>query len=226
VQSLGDRTYRTLKWSVLVGDFGLGERLGEERLAALVGASRTPVREALLRLHAEGLVDRLPDGGYTPSVPDLPAVSELYEVRMALELEALRRPEATRTPHDRRMIETLHATWLGYRAAPPEPDPAFVIADEGFHITLAAAAGNACLVEFLRMVNERIRSVRMRDFLTPERIAVTIGEHLGILEPVLGGDVTTAAARLRTHLLGSMDIVRRRAAGALQRMAARDHGRS
>ncbi|MGH8932187.1 MAG: GntR family transcriptional regulator [Egibacteraceae bacterium] len=73
---MGERAYRTLKWSLLAGDFGLGERLGEERLAGLVGASRTPVREGLMRLHAEGLVDRLPDGGYTPAVPDMPAIRE------------------------------------------------------------------------------------------------------------------------------------------------------
>src|SRR5690606_17154543 len=62
--SRGEQAYGELKRRLLHGDFALGSRLGEERLASLVGVSRTPVREALSRLHAEGFVVRLPVGGY------------------------------------------------------------------------------------------------------------------------------------------------------------------
>ncbi len=220
--SLGERAYRTLKWSLLAGDFGLGERLGEERLAAQVGVSRTPVREGLMRLHAEGLVDRLPDGGYTPAVPDMPAIRELYEVRMTLELHALRRPEARGIERDRLMLARSRATWTFYRVSPPEPDPGFVMADERFHVDLAAASGNASLAAFLSMVNERIRVVRMHDFLTSERIDATIDEHLGILDAVLDGEIAVAEERLQAHLLGSMAVVEQRATAALERMASQN----
>src|SRR6185503_18531362 len=90
--SRAEQAYGELKQQLLAGDFALGQRLGEERLAGLIGVSRTPIREALSRLHVEGFVERLPDGGYGPTAPDLPAVRELYEVRRGLELAALRRP--------------------------------------------------------------------------------------------------------------------------------------
>ena len=61
-------------------------------MAALLGVSRTPIREALLRLHAEGLIGPHPEGGYRPIAPAVEQVHDLYEVRMALELQALRRP--------------------------------------------------------------------------------------------------------------------------------------
>ena len=77
--------YQSLKHRLLVGDFPPGRRLGEERLAAELGVSRTPVREALSRLHSEGLVERLSDGGYGPVLPDLHLIRELYEIRFVLE---------------------------------------------------------------------------------------------------------------------------------------------
>ena len=67
--SRGDQAYRVLKTKLLIGELPLNTRLGEERLAAMVGVSRTPVREALKRLQAEGLVGPHPDGGYHRSSP-------------------------------------------------------------------------------------------------------------------------------------------------------------
>ena len=58
-----EEAYRELKRRLLVGDFPLNVRLGEERLAVILGVSRTPIREAMLRLHGEGLVQRGADGG-------------------------------------------------------------------------------------------------------------------------------------------------------------------
>lgn len=214
-----ERAYTDLKWRLLVGDFVAGERLGEERLAALLGVSRTPVREALLRLYAESLVVRLPDGGYAPAVPDLVGVRDLYEVRMSLELAALHRPDAAGIERDEALIDALVETWRAYRASPPEPDPSFVVADEHFHVSLATSAGNGAFVEFLESVNARIRSIRMRDFLSAERIATTIDEHLAILAAVAAGAVDDADAYLTEHLRQSMEVASARAASALDRMA-------
>lgn len=80
----GDQSYRGLKTRILLGEFPINVRLGEERLAAMIGVSRTPIREALKRLQAEGLVDNHPDGGYQPIVPDVTVMRHLYEVRVGL----------------------------------------------------------------------------------------------------------------------------------------------
>lgn len=214
-----ERAYADLKWRLLVGDFPAGERLGENRLAALLGVSRTPVREALMRLHAEGLVARLPDGGYAPTAPDLEGVRDLYEVRMALELEALHRPRSLGVQRDEGLIRGLTETWRVYRASPPTPDPSFVVADEHFHLSLARSTGNQALVDVLASVNGRIRSIRMRDFLSSERIAATIDEHLAILGAVGTGELDDAHAFLTAHLTQSMEVASARAASALERMA-------
>ena len=214
----GDHAYGELKRRLLMGEFPLRLRLGEERLAALLNVSRTPVRQALVRLNAERLVERLPDGGYAPAAPNLMEIRQLYEVRRALELSALTRPVEFGVPHDVSIVEPLRDDWRTLRSDTPEPDPSFVLLDEGFHVRLAEASGNAALAEMLSVVNERIRVVRMHDFLTEERIHRTIGQHLDIIESVLGGDLDEAHTRFTKHLGESIAVVEQRAMQALARM--------
>lgn len=217
-----DVAYERLKTSLLVGDYPLNRRLAEERLAAHLGVSRTPVREALMRLAAEGLVERAPEGGWCPTAPDVSMVHDLYEVRLVLELQGLRRPAQVgrATAHDPAVLEPLRDEWRLLATETPDPDPGFVYLDEDFHVRLAASSGNPSLADLLRMVNERIRMVRMHDFLTAERVRRTIHQHLEIVEAVLVGDLTLAVARFGVHLGESMAVVEERATAALARMAS------
>lgn len=211
----GAEAYRELKHRLLLGDFPLGVRLGENALADRLGMSRTPVREALGRLHAEGLVVRLPDGGFSPAAPDLHTISELYEVRRGLEFTAL-----GRGGHDTGHLEDLLAEWSSMEVPTSDDEcgPEFVLHDEDFHLRLAGAAGNQALVGVLTGVNERIRMVRMHDFLTADRVSDTISEHTGILRTLLGAGAEAAGEQLSRHLEVSEQVVEQRAALALSRM--------
>ena len=214
-----DVAYDELKRRILAGDFPLKARLGEARLALVIGVSRTPIREALLRLHAEGLVQRASDGGYEPLVPDVTVIRHLYELRSGLEVLALQRPGRSGNRHDQAMLEELRHDWATFRDEPAEGgDPSFVLLDELFHVTLAEAAGNPSLADMLRQVNERIRIVRMHDFLIPERISQTIDEHLAIVDAVLAGEIPLARARFLAHLERSVSVVEERVSRAIGRM--------
>jgi DNA-binding GntR family transcriptional regulator len=219
-QSRGEQVYGLLKTKLLIGDFLLNQRLGEERLAASCSVARTPVREALQRLAAEGLVVRHPESGWCPAAPDVQRIHELYEVRRALELSAIRRPSEFGQEHDPSVLEPLRDDWRELSRIEPVPDPEFVLRDESFHMRMAEAAGNNALVDFLGSINERIRIVRMQDFLTSERISRTIAQHLGILEALLGGDPRGAELRFMHHLGESMAVVEERVMRALARMAS------
>jgi DNA-binding GntR family transcriptional regulator len=214
-----DQAYADLKNRLLLGEFALNVRLGEERLAALVGVSRTPVREALHRLFAEGLVRRSTDGGFEPVAPDVERMRHLYEVRAGLELQALGRPGRSGGRHDLAALETLRDDWACLAGDETvEARPAFVMLDESFHVALADAAGNPELTLLLRKVNERIRSVRMHDFMTIDRVRQTIDEHLGIVEAVLRDDIPDAEARFLQHLEKSIAVVDERVTRAIARM--------
>jgi DNA-binding GntR family transcriptional regulator len=221
-RSRSEEAHRALKRRLLAGEFPVGHRLGEERLAALVGVSRTPVREALTRLHAEGLVRRHPEGGYEPVFPDMDRIGELYEVRKALELLAVRRSVGDGPAHDRRALEVLRQDWAALLEDPAgHADPEFVLVDEDFHVRLALASGNHALAELLGTVNERIRLVRVHDFLDPRRIVATVDEHLAILDALLAGSPSTAATLLEAHIDGSAEVASTRAVTALVRMLGR-----
>lgn len=215
--------YGELKHRLLLGDFPPGRRLGEERLAAELGVSRTPIREAMARLHSEGLVERLSDGGYAPTLVDLHLILELYEIRFALERCAIQRPRHGGPTHDSEALLLLQADWrdLDAPVADDEVGADFVLMDEDFHERLALAAGNIILVSKLRKVNERIRIVRMQDFLTAERVAQTIEQHLGVLDPLINGDLAVAEDRLVGHFAESLAVVEERAATTIARMLGR-----
>jgi len=219
--SRAEEAYAEIKRQLLLGELRLGSRLGEERLAASLGLSRTPIREALFRLHSEGLVDRHPEGGYRPKPPILSGIRELYEVRRGLELMAIHRPVAHGHPHHMPTLIHIRDEWGSLVDDPPDPDPGFVIADEAFHLGIAEAAGNQALVELLSHINQRIRVVRMQDFMADERIAATVAQHVQIVTALIDGDLDGAAAALSHHLSESMSVVETLAARALSRMLDR-----
>lgn len=216
--ALSARAYAELKHRLLMGDFPLGHRLGEAALADLLEVSRTPIREALSRLHAEGLTTPLPEGGFAPAAPDLHSISELYEIRRALEFSAI-----GRGGHERSTLEELRDDWASMVApiSDDECGPDFVLVDESFHVRLAKSAGNLSLVDLLVGVNERIRIVRMHDFLTADRVGKTIDEHLRIVNNLIDGRPSDAGEALSTHLEISERVVEQRAALALSRMLGR-----
>ncbi|MEO3854750.1 GntR family transcriptional regulator [Acrocarpospora sp. B8E8] len=215
-----DQVYGELRRRLMIGHFAIRARLVEERVAAELGVSRTPVREALVRLLADGLVERGEDGGYYVAQPDLTDLRDLYELRITLELRGISRAlDPDVRAHDAAILEPLRDQWRALRDDQPEPDPQFVLMDEDFHVTMSRASGNAALTSTLAAVNARIRAVRMYDFLTEDRITLTIIQHLEIAEEVLAGRHAEALTAMRRHVGESMDVVERRAARAITQMA-------
>ena len=210
--------YDELRRGLLLGEYPLIERLAEVSLAEALGASRTPVREALMRLEAEGLVLRRPQGGFYPRSPNLAGIRDLYELRRILELAALIRPRQHGLRHDELALRSIHDEWADLAANPPEPDPGLVVLDENFHLRLAEAAGNRAIAEQLQVVADRIRVVRMQNFVHRERVAVTITQHVAILDALIAGDPSTAVALMWAHLDEAMAQASGRAAQAIERM--------
>lgn len=212
---LAERVYIALRADLMNGRYEPGKRLGEERLAGNYGVSRTPVREALSRLAADGLVSREVDGLY-PYRPRIDQLNDLYEVRLTLELRGLARAAADPDiAHDPDLLGPELDRWYRLRDAPPGPDAGFVESDERYHLTLLASSGNPQLAEALKVVNNRIRPARMFDYFTAERMESTIAEHIAIAEGALDGRYSEATAILTRHIETSRSIVVGRAEAAL-----------
>lgn len=121
---LRDVVYGRLRAAVLDGEFGPRERLAEMRLAARFGVSRTPVREALARLLADGLIER-GDGGFFVTIPNLTQLRDLYELRVTLELRGIARAiDDPSVRHEPGVLKAELERWYAMRERPRTPTPA------------------------------------------------------------------------------------------------------
>jgi DNA-binding GntR family transcriptional regulator len=210
--------YAELRRALMLGEYPLIDRLGEVKLAEQFGASRTPIREALMRLESEGLVHRRPEGGFYPSSPNLADIRDLYELRRIIEVGTIQRAVETSSGYDEAATTALRDEWGAMLTAMPDPEPDFVLLDEDFHVGLAAASGNDAVARHLQLVNERIRVVRMQEFLDTERIEKTIRQHLSIVDALLADDTAGAVLLLVSHLDEARHQATIRATAAVERM--------
>jgi DNA-binding GntR family transcriptional regulator len=213
--------YTELRGQILGGMVQAGQRLVEERLAEEFNTSRTPVREALRRLEGDGYLVRGLGGSLQPALPDVDSMSDSYDVRMVIEELSVRRATVA---GDRAALGAIRDDWVALSASLSRdrfriPGPDFVYTDERFHQAIATATGNQVLTRMLSELNDRIRTLRIQDFTTPDRVEATIAEHLEIINTVLLGDADAAATFMRAHVQRSALIVRERATAARSRMA-------
>lgn len=213
--SLRDRVYVDLGKKLMVGEIDHRTRLVESQLCDALNVSRTPLREALVRLHADGMLERRADG-YYPVALDIAGVRDLYELRITIELRGITRIiETAELQYDKSRLARLSAQWRELEANPPPAEADMVLLDESFHIELSIASGNMAMVGALDNINRRIRLIRMYDYVTPERVTATIEEHLEIVGLLLDDQLEAGRKALHEHVGASFEVVERRAMKAL-----------
>ncbi|GAA4976947.1 GntR family transcriptional regulator [Kineococcus glutinatus] len=196
-----DRVYATVKAAILDRSLPGGELLTEGDIAERIGVSRTPVREGLLRLEAEGLLKLIPKRGalVVPVSPE--EVEDVLEARELVEVHCA----AGAWPHRQRFTDELAAHLGAMRAAAAEHDAwAFMTADRAFHATVVTAAGNAVLTRFydsLRDRQMRMGMARMAD--DPGRMDLALAEHAALLAAARDGDETSWRRLTGEHVRGA-----------------------
>jgi DNA-binding GntR family transcriptional regulator len=222
--NLAQQVYDRLK--ALIHDFQLlpGDRFSESDIGQRLGVSRTPVREALLRLRNEGFLEVESKSGWYVKPIDFDRLDQLYDLRVLLELASVARLCAREGASPE--LDALKAAWLvpaGERLADMNEVGAL---DEDFHATLVRAAGNDEIARVHGDVTERIRIVRRLDFTREDRIDATYQEHAKILRAVLQRKLDQAQLLLRTHIEQSKAEVRKITLGALHQARLRTGPRS
>ena len=205
-RNLSRKVYQQIRGDIFEFRLLPGARFSENEIAARARVSRTPVREALFRLEREGYLEVHAKSGWSVRPLDFDALDHLYDVRVILECEAVRKLCGG---DPRPALAGLSEVWL----VPPRKrlaDGARVARlDEEFHGTLVAAARNPELARIHQGITERIRIVRRLDFTHPERIIYTYLEHAQILRAVLARNSARATALLRAHIEASKAEVRK-----------------
>ncbi len=201
-----EAVYQQLKMDIFEFRLLPGARFSENEIAARARVSRTPVREALLRLQREGFVDVVAKSGWRVRDLDFERFEQLYDARVVLELDAVRKL-CSAEPND--SLAALKKAWLAPVKQRLSDWIEVAQLDEAFHATLVAAAGNPELARMHADVTERIRIVRRLDFTQAERIQYTYEEHAAILRAVLARNPQQAALLLRAHIEQSKLEVRK-----------------
>jgi DNA-binding GntR family transcriptional regulator len=208
-QGASERVYRWTKERILDGRFEGGRLISEGEVADAVQLSRTPVREAFLRLSAEGLLRLYPKRGALVVPVSASEAADIAEARIFLERHAAAKVIAE--GHHREVADAMRAVLAEQRALPyPEEAQRFTALDRDFHATLVNAAGNTLFDEFysglrdrqLRMVNTALR----RD--NAERPRIIIEEHARICDLLETGDAETLHHLIAAHITAVRDQLR------------------
>lgn len=192
--------YQVIRQEILAGNPPPGGSLQEVALSTRHGVSRAPVRDALLRLEADGLVERGPRGAVVRTrTPD--EIYDIYQVRIALEAEAvesairhateldfarltlIHQNAVTEADHDR--ARQLHARW---------------------HRVLATASRNNTICEVLERLTSQLALYETRSLAEQGNLTQSHDEHLKIIEAMRAQDVATARELLTRHLQRTRDV--------------------
>ncbi len=197
-----EKVYEKVKLLAIDYQFRPGERVNEVELAAELGVSRTPVREALNRLAQEGFMNFVPNRGFYSRDLTPDGVRELYEVRMVIEQSTFRFACLRASDED---IARTTAIWENVTLHPPELQDADYWAriaqvDELFHMEIARIARNTRLYEMLESLNSLSRFFRRIDLEAPVRRNNAYDEHVEIIAALRARDINKGVRLMEQHI--------------------------
>ncbi|MEU8971436.1 GntR family transcriptional regulator [Streptomyces monashensis] len=193
-----DRVYTHVKQGVLDRRYEGGTLLTEGELAEAVGVSRTPVREALLRLEAEGLIRLYPKKGALVLPVSAQEIADVVETRQLVEEHAARKA----VPASPALLERLAELLEQQKTQAAAGDLAgAAVTDRTFHAEIVRSGGN----EILSRLYDQLRDRQLRMGVAvmhshPDRIAKTLAEHEEILEALRAGDAQAAVGVVHRHV--------------------------
>jgi len=204
--NLAETVYKTVKADIFGFRLLPGARFSENAVAERAQVSRTPVREALYRLEREGFLSVHAKSGWSVRPLDFDKFEQLYDVRVILELAAVRTLCSAEMTEP---LAPLRKTWAVPAKQRIDDWAEVARLDEDFHMALVTATGNPELARIHADITERIRVVRQLDFTYAQRVACTYEEHAGVLAAILAHKTQQAQILLRAHIEQSKLEVRK-----------------
>jgi DNA-binding GntR family transcriptional regulator len=202
-----DRAYTVLREQIIDGELAPGTLLAEVEQSTRLGVSRTPVREALSRLAADGLVATHSGRGFVVSDVPLTRIAELFEVRSALEEQAARLAARRRDPA---VFEGLQRELRQAHELLENGDP---VRHEYYELVarldaaIDDAVQNPLLVSTLAGVRTHVARIRRLSHDDPERLREAAREHLMIVDAIVDGSESLAAHATQLHLYRSLKSI-------------------
>ena len=199
-RSQGELAYARMIDAIRAGEYSPGDRLREIEMATRVGLSRTPVREALRRLEAEGIVQHSPRVGAVIRKLGHGELVELYEMRIVLERTAA---EMAAKHASAAEIDVLEKCNAAIAACTDEPNRAAAL-NQDFHKGLYLAARNRFLLDAARALTNTLLLMGPTTLAGPERLKTVTDQHASIVAAIRAADPKRAGAAAEAHLQTSL----------------------
>lgn len=197
-QTLATQVYESIRAAIVERRLGPGARVTESEVAAQLGVSKTPVREALVRLAHVGLVEPTGARGLRVATPSRRQIIESYQVRIAIETQAVRLAAERRTDAD-----LIHLQGLASRSvasAHEEGRAEYRRVNPSLHRAIGACSGNDRLANLVCEITDLLTTLRARDTPLLDTSALRGQQHVDIVEAIGQRDGDRAALLMREHL--------------------------
>ena len=205
-ESLARMAYEAIRQSILSGQWQIGELYNEKAIAADLGISRTPVREALLELASQDLIIFMPRRGLMLNRFNLRDVDEIFELRKAIEQASV---EKIANPSPLPDLLAIEESLLEQRKAVNQKDyMAFIEADRKFHTSFTTLTNNSRMISIVENIRDMIQVMGIKALSLEGRAVKVIEEHQAIFKAVKEGHVKKARNFMAYHLDQSMEAVK------------------
>jgi DNA-binding GntR family transcriptional regulator len=204
-KSLRERIHEALRNAILTGEFKPGQTLVETELAAQLGVSRAPLREAMQRLNNEGLIETIPYHGTKVRTLSKIDIEELYSLRSVLEVFAIRRLIELDKPENLATLMQLYQAMLD--AADADDLKQLNEIDREFHDQLIVMSEHDLLRTTWNTVALRVRHVMALRNMRNSDIKQVAYNHLPILEAIREKDIERAIELIQAHVASAGDLI-------------------
>ncbi len=197
VRALPDRIYEVLREQIVTGDLSGDTAVRQDALASTLGVSKIPLREALTRLHQDGLVTRIPNRGWFVAPLSLAEAEEIYALRLSLEPAAAARACAHATADSRAAVESAYAALM----ADDDPGLAAVARrNREFHLALVSDAATPLTVQLLERLSLLAERYVLQHLRPEGRSDRARREHTALQDAWLAGAADAVAELLQAHI--------------------------
>ncbi|WP_432838705.1 GntR family transcriptional regulator [Dactylosporangium sp. CA-092794] len=195
-ETLAQRAYAALRRAIREGQLQQGSRYSENALGASMGISRTPVREALIELEREGIIDIIPQKGFQLRVLSAAEQDEVFELRAALESLVVERLARRASADDVMQLRVIIQQQRGLASDPS----GFLELDERFHLSMPMLLGMGRTHRMLATLRGAMWLMGSAALRVHDRTSSIIDEHTAIVDAISGGDIATAVSAVHHHL--------------------------
>jgi len=207
---LSQKVYRILKTRIIKGDLKSGEKLLENKIAEQLGVSRTPVREALRELTAEGFVETTPNQAIIVCTVTFDEIWDLLQIRGVLEGLAAKVATEKINPEEIKKFNKIIAKMKHYTAnnlISKKSILNFASLDVEFHDLILNICGNKWLIQIHNNLKNHIERFRIRSFSIPGTFSKSLNEHCKILDAMKKGDSELSEKLSKIHMKNAFENI-------------------